>query len=307
MPLSFNWLKKYISKGIVSHFPSKSGQVRYVGNAHMFIDDLGKGLLPLRGRTEKYPDFAITLRGNDIESGREVLKGLVRTQRFYNDNELLCDLVNDLAKNIFYFTGVKYTREDPRLVGLKFFTGDNCFRLPFITIQYVPKLDRDKFRSILKYEFNKNIFQISVFVSFSERLRYRIVLWLLGIADNVSPDFFQRERFQNRVGLSIEEFNKLRSSFIASITKAYGWKQRSLSNRYINEYYLVYSTLRSSLKKIEYRDKIISQLNTLLAKLGIDAVIEVQGLPDKNRIEAAIESLKKGELDFRDSINLAYF
>lgn len=300
--------KSLARKGLVSHFPSKSGMIKYTGNAHMFIDDMGKSILPLRGKSGRNPDFEIKIVGNDSEKARSILKSITQVRKYYSDSELVCDTINDLAKNIYYFSGLVFeVSSEEKLPILKFVIPYNLISLPFVSIQFIPSSDRQLFGTVFRYEFNKNIIKMSLFHNVYSRLKFRLTLWLLKLSDGVSPEFFRRNMFRNDVGLSIEEFSRMRAKFISVITRPYCWKQRSLSNKYTNEYFLVYSGLKSAAKKASDRNGLKSQLNKLFSDMKIDARIEISGIPSHEFLLNSVEELKNGELSFKKSIDLVFF
>jgi hypothetical protein len=70
------------------------------------------------------------------------------------------------------------------------------------------------------------------------------------------------------------------------------------------EYFFVVRTLQFARSQALIREHIIQELNLLLRRLGVERTISVSGLPAAQAITAAMESLKRGETDFKSAMEV---
>jgi hypothetical protein len=81
-------------------------------------------------------------------------------------------------------------------------------------------------------------------------------------------------------------------------TRKWGWDTRDWNSRYVTEYYEFYRrlTFRWSIEIL--RRHIVQEMNRLLGRLGIEASINIDGLPNPESILDTRERMAKGKIDF---------
>ena len=75
--------------------------------------------------------------------------------------------------------------------------------------------------------------------------------------------------------------------------------------KHTTEYYYIVHSLQSLRSQALLREHILSEMNSLIARLGIDSKIMISGLGTSGDIAEAIKKLDRGEISFIEALKSA--
>jgi hypothetical protein len=130
------------------------------------------------------------------------------------------------------------------------------------------------------------------------RSQRRLIRELVRLS-TLMPEFALRDLGQARdSGYEFEVHRREREIAVARVTQAWGWSARWSWREDATEYFQLWRELlfRRSLTMV--RGHIVSELNRLLRRVGIDAELDVVQSASVHSIDGALERLAKGEWDF---------
>ena len=298
---------------LARNFPSLSAP--RIGDLYpsMSCQDLSGAIMPIGGRTHKFKNFDAKISGPDADGARSFLSPLESYSRT-NDQERLSNIINELASELLrsgesYYEVVTIEREsEESKKQLHFITGARLFRFPFIYLQLVPKPDFRDYNKRILWNWRKHVWRFTLPKEFDGPIFYRWRLFLLRLANEITPKFFSNSPFKGlKINFSVAQYNRKREMFIAKVTSAYGWDQRNLSSSNITRFYSLYRTARTRLFQSKLRSHLVDQLNDLLKTQNIDAKIEVSGLPTPDEINEILERISSGSRPYKDFNSISFY
>ena len=301
-------LKLFLADGLIPFLDSKRNNDHFsAGNTHMFQEDVSQHKMPYNERLERFPNFKITITGNDKEQAKEALKSLSNHRHSYSDTDLLCDVINNVSRTTYHF-GRIYLCKRIDVNGKNEFVEiypHNIFRLFKLYLQFIPKSDRQNTSIYFRFEKSENIFCLSVFKKLFSRIKFKLIEILLSFTDGVFPKFFMEDQFQNR-HFETSCYKKIEVRFMSLVTKEYAWTLRFLAEEHSNEYFQIYSSYLSAIRNAKDREVLLEQLNEMFHHFKIDALLTLEGIPTSHELTNSLFKLKSGEKTFRHALDEIY-
>ena len=130
----------------VSLFPSLSTRGDINQTVFMFIEDVHLAVMPIGGRTDKFPDFSATITGQASDRKRALLLLASLKNRYHDgDKEAISDRVNEIAEHLSWrgraFYEIVQNAGEQNGYSLHGFTSAHLIRVPGFYIQLVPLAD----------------------------------------------------------------------------------------------------------------------------------------------------------------------
>lgn len=286
---------KIFKLGLAKRFSTPSKGPNFFGNAYMFIEDMSISIAPLCLSDIKNLNFSYEVIGNDEQLALIYLKEISRDSYNYGTTKICCRLINELARNLLYFGEIHFqlSKKDGNSI-LTPVSNQNLFNVPFLYFQIIPKEDLKHYKSRSLWAKKKDVFKFSLFENKISILAYRLMLKALNLSTEIFPRFYMDNVMENPYRFDHKLFSKWKALFISIISYKFSWPQRSLSNEFITEYYLIQRHLKHEACKADIRLKIINQLNELFLFLKLDAKIIEKGLPTPKEILNHLDKIKNG-------------
>lgn len=279
--------------------------------AHMFREDVVSGIMPLGGRSRYHPNFAITFEGSDHDVN--IAKSLVssfseRSSR--NANEIFCRAIEEIARSLSWDPLSRYEIvENQGVFTAHDVSSRRTVKLFFFTFQYVPREEREVWKSRLLYQHNRRIWSVSMPKELGGARGYRrMINQLEKIPQGSTPDFVMRE-LDLGGGSPVFDFNEYSTQQILYINKAtskWDWHRRDWSDDKQCEFYRTYKRAMFKYSQLLLREHLVSELNALISRLGIGCTVKVDGLPTASDMLQAVHELDMGKVKFKEVYDLIY-
>lgn len=296
---------------LVGFLPSlQRSEEALVQNVFMFVEDISHPMPFRLGGKKK--NFSVWLSGTETEQRKvlQVLDGLSEHSGSTLE-EKLCRAVDTLAKRIAW-EGRAQFELIPQDDGTTVFhpvTTKRLFRFVGFAVQFLAPEDRKLWESAaLRWVPLSALWHVDVPRELGGRLGYRRLLSNLKKFDNLGPPFlsFDVRRGGNPRNFDITEYARANNIFRYKAAQAWGWDCRDWSTDRTTEFYNLYRGAAAEKSKRIFRAHIMSQINKLLARLGIDCAISVEGLPSAADAQQMQDELISGELSFKDYLDARY-
>lgn len=274
----------------------------------MFTQDVHLAVMPIGGKTEKHPEFAIRFEGNDKDCKRasELCSSLAQYDRL-DVIEVVCDAVEEVALHLAWYGYAVHeiinVDEDNSKHHLYSFTSKRLYRVPGYFIQWVPKKDYEYFKKRYVIIPSKDIWEISMPSVLGGASGYRRLLSGLKRFEHIGPKFW-RDDLENQIqtkGYNFQEYVRNTEIYYTKITKRWGWNRRDYSQRNCTEFFTVYKGVIFRWAQAVLREHIISEINKLLSRLQINAKIVVSGIPSADDILLIRQKLLEGKINFQET------
>ena len=289
----------------------------------MFLKDIRSGMMPIGGKSDQRPDFAVEIQGNSDHKDRAIaiLEGPPNISGNYNSDsleELLTGVVD-----IFAGTLLEYGRSVHKIAKIK--KDDRTYRLHnflcqrFLNafwryIQIIPKEDRNlayKGYPMLPGFWNavyviipkKDIFTIAMPKELGGYRGYRVMRKKLLRFPNAILPFSMDEMSSSewQTSVDFQSYVRERACLVAKATTRWGWNQRNSNLEHWSEFYSFYKILTLKWAQAYLREHIVNELNQLFRRLDIEAEIVVKGLPTAQEILKIRRQMCTGKISFLDA------
>jgi hypothetical protein len=292
---------------VISHFPSLS-EYKIDPNVHMFTQDVRLAVMPIGAKTEKHPDFAIRLEGNDRDSQQalELCSSLAEYDH-WDVMEVVCDAVEQVALHLAWYGYAVHEiicdHKDNSKYHLYSFTSKSLYRLPGYFIQWVPKKDYEYFKKRYVIIPSRDIWEISMPSALGGASGYKRVLSGLKRFEHIGPKFWRHD-LENQIqtkGYNFQEYVRNTEIYYTKITKLWGWNRRDYLQRNCTEFFTIFKGITFRWAQAILREHIIGELNRLFSRLGINATLIVSGIPTSVDILHIRHELLEGKLKFQEA------
>ncbi|MGA4212518.1 hypothetical protein ACI2UO_11670 [Ralstonia nicotianae] len=296
---------------LVGFLPSlRQSEEAIVQNIFMFVEDISHPMpFRLGGKKKR---FSVRLSGTDTEQ-RKALQVLDSLSEHSGNTpeDKLCRAVDTLAKRIAWEGRAQFELipQDDGTMVFHLVTTKRLFRFAGFAVQYLAREDRKFWKSTaLRWVPLSALWHIDVPRDLGGRLGYCRLLSNLKKFDNLGPRFFSFDvrRGGNPRNFDIAEYARTNNVFRYKAAHAWGWDCRDWSTDRTTEFYNLYRGAAAERSKRVFRSHIISQINNLLARLEIDCIISVEGLPSAADAQQMQDELVTGELSFKDYLDARY-
>jgi hypothetical protein len=283
---------------------------RTSNNSRMLIQDVSNLILPLRTRSNKYPNYNISIKGDLVakNSVKLLLTTLNRSQ--YSEK----DLTTLLAKAIRNITE-QLISQGTLILEINSHEGGHIL-FPYsaekirtfgpIAFQYIPKKYRKN--KILNIGTKHRIFKLQIPESLGGSRQFSRIKRQLGLFDNVSPRFVLAKIYKGGLSFDFDtkKYHNDVQNFHMAQCNLWGWSLRGSSSGKHTDFYMVYRRIKFFRALAYIREHIVSELNQLFVRLGIDASIILEGLPNSVFYSMTLENLSKGKIKLKEATDLCF-
>lgn len=286
------------------HTPSNNYHERNI-YSHMFREDICLALTPIGARSRKHPNFSTTLEGADREGALAILESLSENHR-ENLNVTVCDAIDDIAKQLSWlgYATFEIIKTDTREISLEAITGQRTYKIPFVTLQLVPRQEWTLWKKKITICPNKKIWQITMPKLLGGKTGYKNIISNLNkFSAGGTPKFYMEnlERNSSQSYFNLSEYTNSKNITIGRTTKTWGWNRRDWSTEHSTEYYTFYRMINFRKAQASLREHIIKEINKLFSRLNISCTLSITGIPSYIDIIETGELLKSGEIDFSEA------
>lgn len=290
--------------GQLAHHFASLARVDVSPEFHMFTEDLSNGLMPYPRRLEP-GSFSVSV-GNDPR-GIELLQSLSRHDRFFSNEELLCNAVNELGRYLVWEGRAIYQiipdDIDSRILRLSRCTPVRVFRLAGYYIQHVPGADRAEFSSAFLFARKSKVWEIGIPDILGGIRAYRNVLKGLKRYKGAFPEFLTEDLHAQRATPNFEagEYIRCKKAVKARLTRVWGWPGRDTSLDHETEFFHFYRTVTFRWSQAILRNHIVNALNELFRRLQFNSEITMTGIPTPESILEIRNKMEQGEITFGEA------
>lgn len=279
--------------------------------AHMLREDIVTGIMPLGGRSRHHPNFAASIQGaeNEINFARELIASF--SERGTRDlNEIISRAIEEIARALSWTPSSIYEIVNTQnSVSIHPVSSWRTFKLPFYTFQVIPRADQQTWRRKILHQSNRYIWSISIPTALGGAKGYRKMISRLEKIPPASTPQFVMQELENSVEPSIFDFNEhsaLHKLYINKATSNWNWHRRDWSDDTQCEYYRTYKRSMFKYAQNLLREHIVSELNILLQRLGLNCTILIFGLPSAAEILEGANDLHLGKINFEEMYKLVF-
>jgi hypothetical protein len=294
-----------------THFPSLREDGGMVSS--MFIRDVPLNVVPLSVSRSKNKEFKVSLSGNAANRRRVIalLRSFGSRDRFHL-KELAMGAIGDIAQDISWCGRAPYeigrAKEDQSIYLLSRFTPKRLFNLFWRWVQLVPKQDQDLWKRRVTFLSRRAVWVVGMPKSLGGYRGYRTILRKLERFGHTGPSFWQDDLGRGRppsTYFNFQEYRREVEIFESRVTRKWGWNRRDFSGSNWTEFTQLYRTLTFYWAKAAIREHIVSEFNSLLARLDIRAEIAISGMPTSIEILRLRGEMAEGKITFGEALETA--
>jgi hypothetical protein len=252
--------------------------------AHMFMEDLHLGIMPIGGRSTN-PNFAVKIAPSSKEVEELIKLGLPTHHGDPRDiTETVCDFIDEVAHILAYYGKAYYEivyfyadENKQKIDGFIFENIPNhCIKEAFgFYWQYLPKkITEPNGENIIK-RFNwlpkKDILVLCIPRQLGGIRKFRKLLSeLQWLSKCTIPEFAMKDMAvqQQTKGYEFSIYSENQESFLAKMTSQLGWTARGTFMERTLKFYQIYRYLKFEKTKAILREYILHKLNHSLEKIG---------------------------------------
>jgi len=271
------------------------------GEAYMFATDIHTGVMPISARAAKHQDFTATLSGDDtsVEEAKSLLASLGSFDR-HDLREGLCDAVNDIAQALAWSGRSVFELSKGRDGKICLFPIPNrgLFFMPTRLLQIIPKVDREYWKRSVSFVNSNTVWRLDMPPALGGARGHRRLLAELEAAESSGPKFWLDAINDGRaeVHFNFKDYRRERDILIRSQTKAWGWNARDWNSELATEFYTFHRAIRFRIAQAVLREHIVYELNGLFARLKLNVVLDVSGLPTPKEIRKLLREMSEGSI-----------
>ena len=291
--------------------------------AHMFIEDLHLGIMPIGGRSEN-PNFAVKIDPPSKEVEELIRLGLhTHHGEPKNITEAICDFIDEAAHILAYYGKAYYEiiyfyadKSKNRIESfiIERIPNDNIKDTFGFYWQFIPKKfleDREENLKRFIYLPKQNILVLSIPKVLGGIRKFRKLLSeLQWLSTSTIPEFGMKDMsvHQQTKGYDFSIYRENQETFLAKITRHLGWTARGTFSERSLEFYQIYRYLKFEKTKAILREYILRKLNESLKiignKIGFKAKLQLEGIPSHRDYDHYIKKLIDGSLQFSEAVKL---
>jgi len=294
------------------HFPSLQSRPEISPELHMFIEDVGLGVMPWPSGCDEEKRYEIQITGEEeyVAKAERILMSLARSDRA-NIEDLVSDAIGNVVHHVSWFGRALYEillpANNKKQCMLKYFTDKRLLRMPLYYIQFIPRSDQELYGRRINFIPSEKVWEIRIPDRLGGYRKYRSLQKGLNQIQGFAPNFFRRhlEEKGHMPDISLETYWRETEVHKLRITNRWGWNGRETTQKYWTEFMYLYRTLTFEWARTVLREHVVVEINKLLHRLAIDATLEVSGLPTADDILDIREKMSAGELGFDEAYKAA--
>ena len=288
---------------MATHFPSLSAGTDMNPNARMFTEDVHLAVMPIGGRTERNKNFAVALEGSpDVcERARALLGELSKFDR-HDLARVVCDAVSEIARHLAWEGCAVYEiiSDESNITHVRGFTSRRLVRFSRWYLQIIPRGDWELWERKLVVISASKIWHLEMPTVLGGHKDYKTALEKLRKFENLGPPFWRKDldRGEQSKNFDFQRYADNSEIYYRQATKVWGWNRRDWSQDRSTEFYSFYKMVNFRWAQAVLREHIISEINILFLRLGMDCILKVSGLPTSDEIVKVREELLSGSISF---------
>lgn len=282
-------------------------------NVHMFTEDIHLAVMPIGGRSSSKNKFSISLKGtnSECERARKLIDHIAKYES-HDVTQNVCKAIEEIAKQLSWEGCAVYEiiPSDADVPYIYSFTSKNLVKLFGWFLQIIPRGDWEFWNKKWVLIPSKNIWRIEMPAILGGRKGYLNIIKKLKSIDVLGPAFF-RKNLENDIQpkyFDFQRYNWNGEIYRGKVTRVWGWNRRDWSQNKSTEFFCFYKMVNFHLAQAVLREHIVTEVNALLCRLGIDCNLVVNGLPSISELEEIKHNLLIGDLSFAavsDKISIA--
>ncbi|WP_456815882.1 hypothetical protein [Bradyrhizobium sp. USDA 4508] len=271
----------------------------------MFTQDIPLAIMPIDARRADTYDGKIAGDAHNVARAIELLQSLTRYDRS-NVKELIADAVTEIARNLAWHGRAPYeisygegdSSQDTEIAS---FTPRRLFVTPWFCLQVVPRTERSRLKKTFIVIPRRDVWIVDMPRSLGGYRGHRRILRKLARFRNVTPAFWMKDLEASRTNSSHFDFSVYRREVEVLqcwLVRRWGWNYRDLSSDKWTEFAVFYRIMTFRASQAILREHILLELNALLKRLGVEAKIEVSGLPTSENIFGLRSEMAFGNISY---------
>jgi hypothetical protein len=302
--------KKPIKERITfARFPSDAGAGRPALYSQMFIEDIHSGILgyDLREQGEKR---RIRVEGDGPAAAAATSLCASLARGYVHGGNVVESAVEAVALHLAWFGEALYEicNAGNKQASLESLLPFHIFRLPGAFVQWVPAQDRvwakGRRYTVLP---DRLAWVVQLPKGMGAPRSHKRLLARLTAVSASAPEFWNRDMSE---GIFTPEFpfgdyNRMRTAYIARLTRSWGWNRRDSSHTYNTEFFFFYRGLQFRRSQARLRNHIVEEINRLLTRLGVKARLQPEGYPSPTEIGELMDRVRLGELNYVEAFRLS--
>ncbi len=291
----------------VGYFPpgEEEPTLPVAGTGWFFVEDFHVDLMPYRSTRESEFKVELSPTNDDVAGWLAALLG-ARSNRAYELEDAVCDFVRDLGHSLalngeVFFEITTASSKDPGLpnVALIPLPYGRVTRIASRYVQWVPRHLHSQLGRWVLLPANV-IWHLRLPRELGSPRQHRRLVRRLGEASGISPPFvLEDERLGANVrGYDFLTYRRAVDAEVEHLTRGWGGIPRLRVVEGATEYYFFERHVQWRRSQALVREHIISEINRLLHRLGVQSRLVVRGLPSSTDLAELRDRLRRGEADF---------
>lgn len=292
-------------------------------HAHMFIEDLHLGVMPIGGRSEN-PNFVVEMEPPSKEVEELIRLGLhTHHGEPHNITEAICDFIDEAVHILAYYGKAYYEiiyfydDENKNKIGsfeIERIHNDNIKDTFGFYWQFLPKkILKDREQNLKRFIWlpKKDLLVLSIPKEIGGIRKFRRLLSeLQWLSKCTIPEFAMKDMAVQKQtkGYDFSTYRENQETFLARITNRLGWTARGTFNERSLEFYQIYRYLKFEKTKAILREHVLHKVNKSLEiignNMGFKTRLRLKGMPSHRDYDNYIKQLTDGSLQFSDAVKL---
>jgi len=291
--------------------------------AHMFIEDLHLGAMPIGGRSEN-PNFAVKVESSSKEVEELIRLGL-HTYHVepHNITKAVCNFIDEAVHILAYYGKAYYEiiyfyndKNKNKIEGFEIerIHNDNIKDTFGFYWQFLPKkILKDREQNLKRFIWlpKKEFLVLSIPKTLGGIRKFRRLLSeLQWLSKCTIPEFAMKDMTVQKQtkGYDFSTYRENQERFLAKITRHLGWTARRTFTERSLEFYQIYRYLKFEKTKAILREYVLHKLNGSLKiigdKMGFKARLKLESIPSYRDYDNYIKKLIDGSLQFSEAVKL---
>ena len=318
-----NWS---LDRKTYAYFPSfesrRSVDPKYAGYNHMFVEDVRNLIVPYG--IEDKNKYSVKVEP-DNDKNRELVCAIFSDDSYPRITHAVYEAIRKYASMLAWWKKTYYeiatvslgtTTENNR--NNKKHTPTQSFIRPLHIpgkvlslgtkiVQIVPKADRAEFKRSFVVIPKESVWILSLPSELGGPRGLKKMQSSLAMSYEFLPQYVQRDSWLQDKDFIWKEFANKRVLLAMQATSKWGWTGRSMWDKDILEYYLLYRELHFAWSMAVLRNYILREMNNFLLRQNYNLEIKMTGLPNPNDVDKQIIAFEAGKLPFNKVLEFSRF
>jgi hypothetical protein len=274
----------------------------------MFVEDVRVKILPIGGSHRWPKRFEPAILGPEIERVTTLVSRIHEPS--YDPRETICDAIEELAWRMVFrgklFCELIQSKDQKEHLLFPVGAGN---LLPvgagYLQLNRLSQIAAGK----PVYFRRSEIWHLEMPAALGGSAGHLRMMNAFKTEELLGPQFVKQDLEQHIFSkhFSSSEYHLIQLARTLRAANRWGWTRRDHTTQYWTEYFSFFRVLTFSWSLAVLRDHIVEEFNRLLARLKIDAKVELNGLPTPNEILELREQLRRGEIGFSEAYRKSQF